>query len=251
MLNWVKANWNQLSKRIRAVGLRVRKQNIEVLVQIWRDKYPPEDTKEHTFLEKVLISPPLIGRALSLSNLVAFFRPGGQPAYLFIDLYLLVWVFGLIILLLFWSSIGILSMLIAAYRILDIITYQLCIILIDSQRPKWRLASLRRSFLFSMLNLTEIVMAFAVIYLTVGNIVENKPGGASIQSPLSALYYSSVTMATLGYGEFVPKDDLSRGIVIAQIFTEILFFFAVLPAFVSNMIMQLGGKEWKIPSKRE
>ncbi|MFX0202006.1 MAG: potassium channel family protein [Candidatus Hodarchaeota archaeon] len=243
--------WTGFVIRLKAVGDRAKRQNLVVMHQIWRDEYPPEDHKEHTFLEKILISLPLVARTFSLSNLVAFFRSGGRPGYLFIDLYLLLWVSALTLMLFAWTPKSVAVALVAAYRIVDVVSYQLCIILVDSQKANWRLASVRRSFLFSMVNLFEIVTAFAIIYLVVGNIVENKPDGATIQTPLLAFYYSLVTVATLGYGEFVPKDDPSRCIVILQIVTEVLFLLAVIPAFVANLVTQLGGREWKTPSRRQ
>lgn len=236
--------------RIGAVWTRIRAQNMDTLCQIWSDRYPPESPKKHTFLEKVLLSPPLLARALSLSNLVSLFREEGMAAYLFIDLYVLTWLCGLAYIL-FWSYPPMLvGVVLAIYRIVEIVNYQLCVLLIDSQTPSWRLASLRRSFLFSFLNLIEIVLAFGIIYLFTGGIVQANRPEMVLNTPLQAFYYSLVTMATLGYGEFVPSNDISRGIVILELLTEILFVLAIVPAFVSNVTNQLASREYKDPGKR-
>ena len=239
-----------LLHRLKAVWCRIYDQNLLVLKQIWSDEYPPGKHKKHTWLEKILLSPPLIGRSLSLSNLVAIFRPGGAPAYQYIDIYLLVWVTGLSVMLFLLTLAPWFVVVCAVYRVADIISYQLCIILIDSQKPNWRLASIRRSFLFAMLNLYEIVVAYALLYLSIGNIVENTNGGLALESSVGAFYYSLVTMVTLGYGEFVPGDDLSRGIVIMHLITELLFLLAVIPLFVSNITRQLGSREFRDPENR-
>jgi hypothetical protein len=238
-------------KRSKAVGERARRQNIIVLKQIWHDQYPPDDPKEHTLLEKILLVFPLLGRTISASNLVAFFTPGGKSAYMYIDLYVLGWLALLIISLAGLKISLVLAAFLACYRIIDIVTYQLCIILVDSQRSDWRLASLRRSFLSAMINLVEIIIAFAILYLVSNGIIENKEYGAIIMDATTAVYFSFVTMTTLGYGELIPNGPGSRMIVVAQIGTEILFLLCVVPAFVSNMVTQLGGREFKTPSKRE
>lgn len=240
----------KICKCFEALFRRIYEQNILVLVHIWTDKYPTEDPKKHTFLEKVLLSPLLIIRTLSLSNLVAFFSPSGRRAYLFIDLYVLFWIAMIFTILFAMPFPTLLSVIIVAYRVVDIISYQLCVLLIDSQRSGWKLASIRRNFLFSFINLLEILAAFAVLYLTIGNIVENKPNGMRIDTPGRAFYYSLVTMATLGYGEFVPHDDSSRYIVTCELITEILFILTIIPAFVSNVTNQLGGRQYRDPDRR-
>jgi len=235
----------------KALIQRIYQDNICVLKDIWLNKYPNEEPKKHTFLEKLLLTPLLIFRAFSLSNFVSFFSPSGNNAYLFIDLYILFWIILIFICLFFSPFSPLLTVILVSYRVIDIISYQLCVLLIDSQRPSWKLASIRRSFLFSFLNLLEILAAFAILYLTIGNIIENRPDGLRIDSPGRAFYYSLVTMATLGYGEFIPADDNSRYIVTAELLTEILFILTIIPAFVSNITNQLGSRQYRDPDKRK
>jgi hypothetical protein len=40
-------------------------------------------------------------------------------------------------------------------------------------------------------------------------------------------------MVTLGYGDFVPRDDLSRMLVVTQLFSGILFLVFLVPALIS------------------
>ena len=55
-----------------------------------------------------------------------------------------------------------------------------------------------RSTLFSLFSFVQIVLAFAVFYLAFANSF-NK-----CLNPISAVYFSFVTITTLGYGDFIP-----------------------------------------------
>ncbi|TAJ22721.1 MAG: two pore domain potassium channel family protein [Nitrospirae bacterium] len=126
--------------------------------------------------------------------------------------------------------------------------------LIDSLEPRWKPASLGRSFVSALINLCEIVIAFAAIYLSIGCIVLSSGLSISsctskcvsdIEQPVEALYYSMVTTATLGYGDFVPGNWVSRGIVFFHLLIEVLFLVAIVPVILSNFVNRLGGREYR------
>ena len=227
------------------LGKRIYEQNIRVIWHIWKDTYPTSEPKEHSLLEKILMVPPLAIRAFSASNAIALFPTRSKYAYWFIDLYVLFWAIALTVMLTRTSAGMVLFAFVAAYRVLDILGYQMCVILIDSQNPEWRLASLRRSFLSSLVNIYEIVAAFAILYIAIANISHSSNPELVISDPATSFYYSLVTMATLGYGEFVPKDLLSRNIVVAQIISELLFLAIFVPVFSANIVTQLQAREFK------
>jgi len=233
---------NMTDSEVKRRGFR---QNFRILCQIWSDQYPPQQPKDHTVLEKLLLSPLLVARALSLSNLGVPFFLTERAWSNFRDFYLLGWLTAISILLFAGGPRPWWMVSIVGYRVVDIVSGQLCIVLIDSQAPNWRLASVRRSVLSALLNFYEIVAAYAVIYLSVGNIIETSPRKMPLSGSIQAFYYSLVTMATLGYGEFIPGNDLSRVIVIIQLFTEVLFVLAIVPAVVANLTSQLGGREYR------
>ncbi|WP_444946434.1 ion channel [Microbulbifer sp. VTAC004] len=143
------------------------------------------------------------------------------------------------------------STLLATYRIADIISYQMCILLVDSQQKTWKLASIRRSFLSAMINIIEIIIAFAIIYLVTGSIVSNDCYDKVVSSPVNAAYFSFVTFTTLGYGDFIPKNEHARLIVITQITCQVLFLLAVVPALVSNIVSQFSNREYKNPNSQD
>lgn len=235
-----------IASHLKAPWEKIRDENLLVLNQIWSNSYPLGAPKVHTPVEKILFTPPLLGRCLSLSNLAAAFGLSGHMMWTgFIDYYVMCWVVALSILLFgsWWQTLGWIAVVVASYSVVEILSTNLCVLLVDSQRPSWRAASFRRSLLLALLGFYSIVAAYAIIYLVAGGIVENKPAGDLLGSPMSAFYFSLVTMATLGYGEFVPADDFSRGIVIFQLFSELLLLLAIIPAFASNVIGQLAGRE--------
>ena len=232
-----------LLERLKAVGVRSRDQNWRVISQIWCDEYPPDNPKKRTLIEKILLSLPLVARGVSFSNLAGIFTTGGQRA-LFIDLYVISWVALLSVALFAATPGGALMIFLAVVRVVDIVSYQLCVVLVDSQPKKWGLRSVERSLLLALINLYEIAVAYAILYLSIGHVITKSR--TPIASALQSLYFSFVTMTTLGYGEFWPADDLTRGLVICQLSTEVLYIAAVLPVLVGSLAIKLGARERKI-----
>jgi hypothetical protein len=52
---------------------------------------------------------------------------------------------------------------------------------------------------------------------------------------INALYFSFVTMTTLGYGDFVPGSEGTRGIVMWQLVSGVLLFILAFPMVISRM----------------
>lgn len=64
-------------------------------------------------------------------------------------------------------------------------------------------------------------LMFAVLYVLVdrawpGSIVDSAVSGGSALSLESAVYFSYVTLATLGYGDVLPRDSLARGLAVVE-----------------------------------
>lgn len=244
--------WSNICLRVKTLMKRENDQNITPIKYILlRGKWPILKSNKHSPLERILLTLPLVGRIFSLSNLVAFINPDGKRAYLLIDLYVAISAVTLTVVLLFENMISstvglVLVMFIAAYRVFDIISYQLSNILVDSQVPKWRPISIQRTYLFALINLYEIIIAFAIIYLAFAR--NTTESGSVICTPFQSFCYSFLTLSTLGfeelgYGKLVLTDNFSRVTVIMQIMTEILFILAIVPGFVANLASQLIRKE--------
>lgn len=78
---------------------------------------------------------------------------------------------------------------------------------------------------------------FAQIYLGIERLW---PGSLASPTPFteaSAVYYSFVTLATLGYGDILPKSDLARGVAVFEVIGGQLF----LAVMVARLIGLFGS----------
>lgn len=92
-----------------------------------------------------------------------------------------------------------------------------------------------RSLILLAVNFTESVIAFAILYgfsLSVG------PQGAvapePITDPFKLLYFSCVTAASVGYGDYLPITKHGQMIAMVQILSSMGFIFILLTSFVAN-----------------
>lgn len=57
---------------------------------------------------------------------------------------------------------------------------------------------------------------FGLFYWAIEEVAPGTFGGSGEFSRMSAIYFSFVTLATLGYGDIVPRTDLARGLAILE-----------------------------------
>jgi hypothetical protein len=60
-------------------------------------------------------------------------------------------------------------------------------------------------------------------------------------NPLDVLYFSTVTFATVGYGDIGALNSLARIIVASQISVSVLFIVIICSSFVSEMTHKKSG----------
>jgi voltage-gated potassium channel Kch len=218
--------------------------------QLWADQYPPSGPRKHSLLEKLVLTPIILTRILSLDNI----RPQ-KPDLLrhqFMDFYVLGWATILclnIMLRGYWPAV---SCALAAYRLYDIVTYRLYFLLVKSQNRPWTRSLLRRSILIVVINFFEVVIAFATLYGVLNGVTDasNMP----IRTAMTAIYFSLLTMTTVGYGDFVPRTDLMRFIVVLQVVSSFLLLTFIVPALVSLLsaeIVKTAESEGKAPIASE
>ena len=58
---------------------------------------------------------------------------------------------------------------------------------------------------------------FAQVHLSIESYWPGSYSGPTDFNEVSALYFSFVTLATLGYGDFLPKTDLARGVTVFEV----------------------------------
>jgi len=77
------------------------------------------------------------------------------------------------------------------------------------------------------------------IYLAMESLSAGSILGPTPLSELTSVYYSFVTLATLGYGDFLPHSDTARGLTIFEVIAGQLF----LAVMVARLIGAFGGKK--------
>ena len=204
---------------------------LKTISQIWADGYPPAAPRRRLLIEKLLTTAVVFLRLLSLDNIKVLFDE--STGHSFMDLYVLAFAVLLTMLLFAPIRLGLVGAAIGFYRVLDIVTYRLYFLLVKSEARPWSAAKLRRSLLIGVVNFYESVVAYAVLYSTIGHVVPTNTLMQTQFTAKTALYYSTVTAVTLGYGDYVPADDFSRMLVVSQLFCTMLFLIFVIPALVS------------------
>lgn len=138
-----------------------------------------------------------------------------------------------------WKMILILSY--PGIRVFEIVIYQINVLLFNEWRegrklrsyPEWRARrarpypwlDVRRLVLLVLHNYIEILFWFALFYRNFACLFHSEH--IRLDSLMGSLYFSVVTMSTLGYGDIVPKDTF-WGLFLIVIQTSIGIFIALL-----------------------
>jgi hypothetical protein len=78
---------------------------------------------------------------------------------------------------------------------------------------------------------------FGQLHLAVEGYAPGSYSGPNDFSEASAIYFSFVTLATLGYGDFLPKSELARGLTIFEVIGGQLY----LAVMVARLIGMFPG----------
>ena len=118
----------------------------------------------------------------------------------------------------------------AMYFLVDIVQHLMGLIFLSNVYTFF--PSLEKNVAHLALNVIEIVLAFAVLYLHFHAVGTH---GVASTDPVSLLYFSMVTFATVGYGDIGPITTLGRAMVGSQILISFLFVSIVCGSFVADM----------------
>ena len=88
-------------------------------------------------------------------------------------------------------------------------------------------------------------IVFAVVYFAVDRFVPGSlgPAGATPAEPVALnemIYFSFVTLATLGYGDIVPHSDLARGLAVLEAVTGQLYIAVLVATLISSYTASRG-----------
>lgn len=210
-------------------------EELHAICRIWSGTFPSRARAvDLSLVEKLVMSSLLAIRSLSLVHVKDMFTRRTVRSALS-ELYVVVWFLALIALLWWRARPSTLAYALVGYRLIDGLNYRLCILYIDRYRRGWALRSLPRTLLLLVLNYGELVVGFAALYRWSGAIARSQCPGVLLATPLDSLYFSSVTMTTLGYGDFAPVGDLGRRLVVSQLFAGFVFVVLVMGAFLTGV----------------
>lgn len=198
-----KPDYNPLEKRI---------QNIKA---IWNNNHQ-DDNGIEKIVRLFLSSSQLLFPGVYIKYLACI--KGYEYRDLALDFYILLKVsFPLLILIYHWQEYSFVIW-IMVYVLLETVLYIPTLIFASDMFSKPR--SYKRSMLLLFLNYIEIILAFAVLY-SCGNFL-NKP----INHWFDAIYFSTMTSSTIGYGDFYPVTTIGK--MLATIQALLFLFFVIL-----------------------
>jgi hypothetical protein len=120
---------------------------------------------------------------------------------------------------------NILILTLTAYLLLDLLIVNTSIAFVTMQP-----ISNLRSFLLTLFAFTHIIVAFGIFYKFYGDQFNTTMCDSQI------LYFSTITITTLGYGDFVPKKSgtMVQILVIKEVLTGLFFVTGVLARVINR-----------------
>ncbi|MBA7674955.1 hypothetical protein ES703_83183 [subsurface metagenome] len=125
------------------------------------------------------------------------------------------------------------------WEIIGLILIPLRITLVDRLAEDWKPKSYERSFVLVLVNYFEMVVAFAYFYRHFG--LAGYSSGDPIKTVGEALYFSVVTITTLGYGDIEPVTIRGRVLASAEPILGIILLVLVLGIF----LVELGRQKYE------
>ena len=187
------------------------KENFRILKEIWNDKESESYGIERVFkLFLNLIQ--LIFPTIYIRLLFKGLRTGSIR--FIIDIYLILKLVLPILVLYFSWYKSVTVIIINVYLMLETVFTILGLIFLSESKSTQ--ISYKRSILILIINYLQVTLGFSLIYA--GYDLLNKR-----LTPFEAVYYSFVTMTTLGYGDYFPVSDAGKIMVILQLIVFILF----------------------------
>ena len=211
-----KPDYNPIEKRI---------QNIKA---IWNNNHQ-DDNGIEKIVRLFLSSSQLLFPGVYIKYLACL--KGYEYRDLALDFYILLKVSFPLLILIYHLQEYSFVIWIMIYVLMETVLYIPTLIFASDMFSKPR--SYKRSMLLLFLNYIEIVLAFAVLY-SCGNYL-NKP----FAHWFDAVYFSTITSSSIGYGDFYPVTTFGKVLVSAQALL-FLFFVVLFLNFFSTKIKAKG-----------
>jgi hypothetical protein len=171
-------------------------------------------------------------RSLSLNRIKDLFEKKTTRSSVS-EMYVVAW--GILLFILLWYPFSSKWLLLAVviYRTIDAVNYRLCILFVDRYQQKWGLRSLNRSLILLLINYLELIVGFSILYLHT-NSVGTSSGGLLV-APVESLYYSVVTITTLGYGDYAPITSTGQWLVMVETLLGFVLVALVVGSFLTGL----------------
>jgi hypothetical protein len=131
----------------------------------------------------------------------------------------------------------------ALYALLEVVTTRLQLLDRGSNIP---IDDASRSLLLGLVNITEVLVIFAILYQTsfylytdpplTGSGISSNAGGQAFLRPFDALYFSFITLTTLGYGDIHPVASWYRLLAICEVMIGWPLAVTVLGLLLQNFL---------------
>jgi hypothetical protein len=105
---------------------------------------------------------------------------------------------------------------------------------VDNYATEKGIRSSYRSVILLAVGYLELIVGFAILYLRFGAISFTSEPAKIITQPMDALYFSTVTITTLGFGDISPFNETGRFLVMVETILGITLIVFVLSIFISN-----------------
>lgn len=133
-------------------------------------------------------------------------------------------------------------------RILEIVVYQINVLFFDPYenkhgKQKYALRGYRRIIILTLHNYLEIIFWFSSFYLHLRALFNDQYG--VLNNLWGAIYYSVVTITTLGYGEVFPCSNFTRILVALQTVIGVCILAIIVTRIIAYLPkpMTLNNKE--------
>ena len=136
-----------------------------------------------------------------------------------------------------WGSVSL--VLISLVNLYALVMLWECARRADGLDKYWSLPHIQWSFIQGFLLIIIVVLGFANLYLLSGRIAYEVATTAGPREYLAdqpnAIYFAFMTLATQGFGDYVPTDGWTRFLVSWELLTTILLVFLILPLVMEKV----------------
>ena len=181
-----------------------------------------------SYLEKSVMTLLILISHLTLGQIKWVFKDKEKRTQ-FSEIFVLLRLVALIFLV-FFPFDSLLFFVIVVYILIGVFNYPLYIIFVEVYGEDWSPRSLNRSLMLLLINYIEILIGFAALYLYTGTIGDMCR--VPISKSLDAIYFSSITITTLGYGDFTPLNGKGRMLVSVEAIAGMIFTVLIIAIFV-------------------